>query len=102
MGSIFTSPNRPFYQSVTIISLPVIEKQKYMDFCLKNFEKSNKKIEISVIDKLYDDFEGVTFYLQKVMNILFSWTDSRRRCSMGMYHESIDYIVNFTAPVMFS
>lgn len=99
MGNIFTSPNRPFYQSVTIITLSVIEKQKYLEFCVDNFTKANKKIDVAVIDKLYDDFEGVTFYLQKVMNILFSWTDSRKKCSLGMYYESIDYIINFTAPV---
>lgn len=99
MGNIFTSPNRPFYQSVTIITLSVIEKQKYLEFCVDNFTKANKKIDVAVIDKLYDDFEGVTFYLQKVMNILFSWTDSRKKCSLEMYYESIDYIINFTAPV---
>ena len=99
MGNVFTSPNRPFYQSVTIITLSVIEKQKYLEFCVDNFTKANKKIDVAVIDKLYDDFEGVTFYLQKVMNILFSWTDSRKKCSLEMYYESIDYIINFTAPV---
>jgi len=99
MGSMFMSPNRPFYQSVTVINLPVIKKRKYVKFCFDNFEKFNKKIDFAVIDRLYDDFEGVTFYLQKVMNILFAWTDSKRKCSMKMYYESIDYIVNFTAPV---
>lgn len=99
MGNIFTSPNRPFYQSVTIINLPIIDKPKYLEFCLDNFAKANKKIDVAVIDKLYDDFEGVTFYLQKVMNILFSWTDSRKKCSLEMYYESIDYIINFTAPI---
>lgn len=99
MGNIFTSPNRPFYQSVTIINLPIIDKPKYLEFCLDNFAKANKKIDVAVIDQLYDDFEGVTFYLQKVMNILFSWTDSRKKCSLEMYYESIDYIINFTAPI---
>lgn len=99
MGNMFTSPNRPFYQSVTIINLPVIEKSKYLEFCVDNFEKNNKKIDMAVVDKLYDDFEGVTFYLQKVMNILFSWTDSRKKCSMEMYYDAIDYIIKFTAPV---
>lgn len=99
MGNMFTSPNRPFYQSVTIINLPVIEKSKYLEFCVDNFEKNNKKIDVAVVDKLYDDFDGVTFYLQKVMNILFSWTDSRKKCSMEMYYDAIDYIIKFTAPV---
>lgn len=99
MGNIFTSPNRPFYQSVTIINLPVIEKSKYFDFCIGNFTNANKKIDTMVINQLYDDFEGVTFYLQKIMNILFSWTDSRKKCSVEMYYESIDYIINFMASV---
>ena len=31
MGSIFTSPSRPFYQSVTIMNLPPIPKDKYRE-----------------------------------------------------------------------
>ena len=68
MGTIFTSPNRPFYQSVTIINLKPIDKQKYADFCINNFKSNNKGIDIEVIYDLYDRFEGVTFYMQKVMN----------------------------------
>lgn len=37
MGGIFSSPSRPFYQSVTIINLQPIPKQKYVDFCVSHF-----------------------------------------------------------------
>ena len=83
MGAMFVSPNRPFYQSVTVMNLNLIEEEKYWEFCKKHFEKARKTIDREVVKQLYAHFEGITFYLQKVMNVLFMRT-------------AIDYIVDFT------
>lgn len=97
MGAMFTSPARPFYQSVTVINLPLIDKNKYVDFCKYHFKKGNKNIDVAVIDALYERFDGVTFYLQKVMNILYMKTAEGKNCTIDMLQPAIDYIVDFTA-----
>ena len=45
MGAMFTSPARPFYQSVTLINLPPISVDKYAEFCLKHFERVSKHLD---------------------------------------------------------
>jgi len=96
MGTMFVSPNRPFYQSVTVINLNLIPLDSYWEFCRSHFEKSGRSIDREVVEQLYERFEGVTFYLQKVMNVLFMRTPEGGHCSVGDLDPAIDYIVNFT------
>lgn len=98
MGSMFVSPNRPFYQSVTVMNLDLIEMEKYWEFCRTHFEKAGKTIDKDVVEKVYARFEGVTFYLQKVMNVLFMRTGEGEHCGVEELQPAIDYIVDFTRP----
>lgn len=97
MGSMFVSPNRPFYQSVTVMNLNLIGLEKYWEFCNGHFAKANKTIDKKVVEKLYARFEGVTFYLQKVMNVLFMRTAEGGHCGIEELNPAIDYIVDFTS-----
>lgn len=96
MGAMFVSPNRPFYQSVTVMGLNLIPLEKYWDFCKMHFEKAGKSIDREVVEQLYERFEGVTFYLQKVMNVLFMRTPEGGHCAINDLQPAIDYIVDFT------
>ena len=96
MGAMFVSPNRPFYQSVTVMNLNLIELERYWEFCKVHFETARKTIDKVVVEQLYAQFEGVTFYLQKVMNVLFMRTEEGKRCTIGELQSAIDYIIDFT------
>ena len=48
IGAMFTSPARPFYQSVTLINLPPISVDKYAEFCLTHFERVSKHLDTLV------------------------------------------------------
>ena len=94
MGTMFVSPNRPFYQSVTVINL--IDEEKYWDFCRTHFKQAGKVLDREVVGQLYAQFDGVTFYLQKVMNVLFMRTNENGYCILSELWPAIDYIVDFT------
>ena len=97
MGTMFVSPNRPFYQSVTVMNLRLIDFEKYWIFCESHFDRAGKTIDKEVVERLYDRFEGVTFYLQKVMNVLFMRTPEQGHCVAADLEQTIDYIVDFTS-----
>ena len=61
-----------------------------------HFETARKTIDKEVVEQLYVQFEGVTFYLQKVMNVLFMRTEEGKRCTIGELQPAIDYIIDFT------
>ena len=96
MGAMFVSPNRPFYQSVAVMNLNLIDLDKYWEFVRMHFEKAGKSIDKALVGQLYARFEGVTFYLQKVMNVLYMRTSEDEHCGVEDLQPAIDYIVDFT------
>ena len=97
MGAMFTSPARPFYQSVTLINLPPISVDKYAEFCLRHFERASKHLDTLVVTELYERFNGITSYMQKVMNILFSMTGTGEICIPSMIDTAINDLLDFSA-----
>lgn len=94
MGKIFTSPSRPFYQSVLIMNLKPIAVEKYTEFAQNQFEKYGKSIEKSVVSNIYERFEAVTSCIQRVLNVLFLKTMPNGVCTVDMVEGAINYILD--------
>ena len=97
MGAMFTSPARPFYQSVTLINLPPIALEKYTTFCQNLFSKAGKQLDAEVVTELYHRFNSITSYMQKAMNILFTMTPQGSRCSISMIESAVNNILDFSS-----
>lgn len=97
MGAMFTSPNRPFYQSVTIINLKAIPLDKYTEFCCQKFKDAGKTVDTEVIEAIYNRFNHTTMYMQKVMNELFSQTPRGSHCSINMLDDAITSLLNLSS-----
>ena len=94
MGEIFHSAARPFFASASTIYLEAIEKQKYIDFAQNHFMAHNRKITTETIEKIYDMFEGVTWYMQKTLNTLFGETASGKCCHAEMVDVAVNAIID--------
>lgn len=98
MGQMFTSPARPFYQSVAIYNLSLLPMDKYTTFCLRLFEEWGKRLSPEVPQMLYERFEGVTYYMQRVMNELFSRTADGELCTPDAIDVALTSIIRSAAP----
>ena len=99
MGEIFTSPSRPFYQSTAIMDLKPIQEEVYCEFAQQHFSRNGKHIETDAFHKVYQHFEGVTWYIQFVLNSLYSLTQEGETCTADKVETAIDNILsqlNFT------
>lgn len=94
MSEIFTSPSRPFYQSVITMGLAPISIEKYREFAIQNFQENGKDILPEVIDEVYQRFQGITQCLQRVMNVLFLFTERGKTCEMSLVDEAVNYLLN--------
>lgn len=94
MGEIFTSPARPFYQSVLIMNLRPISLEKYTEFAQFQFEKYGKSIDDEVVADIYQRFDAVTSCVQRMLNVLFFQTLPAQRCSIDMVEGAISYILD--------
>lgn len=94
MGEIFTSPSRPFYQSVFIMNLPPISVEKYTEFAQIQFQKYGKSIESDVVSEVYQRFDAVTSCIQRVLNVLFMQTPTGSCCTIDMVDRAVIYILD--------
>ena len=73
MSDIFGSAKRPFFHSTEMMGLGPIDKAKYFDFANLHFAKASMSLSREVFDHVYDRFDGITWYVQSVMNRLYEW-----------------------------
>ena len=93
MGEIFLSPSRPFYQSTSMMNIGCIPLNKYTEFAQKHFREAEKVITADIIEKTYHRFEGITWYIQRMMNEFFSLTPPHGNCDEDMMETAIKNIL---------
>ena len=93
MQEMFTSSARPFYRSADILELGAIVPEIYIDFAVGHFERRNRKIAVDDAARVYNLFEGHTFYIQKTLNESFANTPEGGVCTLETIHEAIETII---------
>lgn len=85
MNQMFNSPSKPFYQSVITTDLKPLDKKVYADFACRLFKEYGKAISKALIEQIHDDYEGVTWYTQMLLNELFALTEKGGTCNAEYY-----------------
>ena len=80
LGEMFTNSKRPFYQSSAMMDLEAIPLDKYSLFAQHHFEKAGKHISEQTIANIYERYNGTTWYMQFVLNTLFTATPQGGTC----------------------
>lgn len=93
MREMFISAARPFYQSVSIITLETISLNSYTEFAVRLFEKYGKHINSDVVETIYTQFDGITWYMQKILNELFSNTVVNSCSTINDVEPAINHIL---------
>jgi hypothetical protein len=94
MGEMFNSAARPFFASSSVMYLNAIEKQVYVEFSQKHFRAGNREITAETVEKIYDLFEGVTWYIQTTLNALYAETEPGGKCTAKMIDDTINFIID--------
>jgi len=71
MDSIFTSPKRPFFRSTEKLSLDILPEPVYYAFAAKWLKKVRSTLSEEVFHELYSRVDGVTWYVQYLLNRLY-------------------------------
>lgn len=91
MGEIFASPKRPFYQSTTFLTLDVISKETYRTFAARFFADDHRAFAAEAFDALYDRFDGITWYVQAVLNEV--WATGGGLTDVGQVERAVANLV---------
>ena len=71
MREIFTSAKRPFFHSTQMMHIGPIDRDRYFDFASRHFARAGAELERDVFMSVYEKFDGITWYVQAVMNRLY-------------------------------
>lgn len=93
MAEMFNSPARPFYQSTSMMNLGCIPMDKYCLFAQNHFKAADKTLPAIVFQTVYQRFEGITWYVQRVMNELFAISSPGTNCTVEMIDQAINNIL---------
>ena len=88
MSNMFNSPSKPFYQSAISMGLEPIPVDIYSDFAMNLFEERVKHVEHEVVEEVWRNFNGYTWFVQMMMNELFALTIPNGACTRGMIDEA--------------
>ena len=72
MSDMFLSPERPFYQGAQIVNIKEIDEKVYYEFSNAMFQKREQVLPESVFHYLYDKVDGQTWYVQAILNRIYS------------------------------
>lgn len=94
LGEMFSSPSHPFFSSTHSYTLDVIPEETYAEFALKHFNAKGKDISVGAIHKTYELFNGITWYMQKVMSELFAQTPAGESCDEKDVFNAVQTIIS--------
>ena len=93
MSEMFVSPSRAFYQSTRLMPLAPIDCEHYVTFAQNLFREYDKDISRDTVVAVYSRYEGVTWYVQSVLNALFTLTDVGSLCTPERMEAAIHQII---------
>lgn len=91
LEGIFNDPARPFYNSVVFMQLLPIDENEYIRFCQHLFSLYDKTVSETLVSRLYDCFQGVTWYLQLSMNEAFTIAERGGYVSEEAYEHILNH-----------
>ena len=76
MEEMFTSANRPFFQSSQIMLLDNVPAEKYLSFANGFFKSQKRSISKEVFSQLYHKVDGITWYVQTILNRAYQYAEA--------------------------
>ena len=83
MAQIFSSSARPFYNSSAIMGLEPIDRKVYWEFANRHLAANGKSIDEKAFQYLYDTYEGITWYMQYILNMLYTSLSDSPKLSLA-------------------
>lgn len=97
LEQMFSSVNRPFFQSTQMMHLGPLDESKYRDFANSFFVEQNREISAELFHKLYEMMHGVTWYVHAVLNRIYQ--ENEQSITPDFIEQIIEQLVNEQAYV---
>lgn len=93
VSEMFLSSAKPFYNSATLLLLDPIALTEYIPFVKRGFAEGEKRIDDKLIEAVYRQFEGNTYYMQKTFHEAFIDTSAGKECTLPLLRQEVDFLL---------
>lgn len=97
MNEMFFSDKRPFFQSAGLLQLEPIALPVYKDFTAHHFNIAGKKIDEAAIEWAYQQYDGITMYIHKLLHDAYAETESGETCTTTDMQRISDLLIQQNA-----
>lgn len=97
LEQMFSSVNRPFFQSTQMMHLGSLDETKYQKFANEFFKSQGREISSKLFHELYETMHGVTWYVHAVLNRMYQ--EAREPIDKDLINKVINELVEEQAPV---
>lgn len=98
MTQMFLSPSKPFYQSTINTGLDPIPRDTYVAFAQRMFGLGDKQVTSDAVEQVYDLCRGVTWYMQMLLNEMFTLTMPNNICNVDSIEEALRNVIQIQEP----
>ena len=92
--NMFNSQDKPFYKSATFMEIGCIDLGIYTEFAIRLFKEASKTLSADFVKKAYESVDGVTLYLQFIMNELFQVVPMGETATKELYDNALRILLN--------
>lgn len=91
--NMFNNQDKPFYKSADFMQIDRIDLKKYTEFAMGLFSEHLKKIPAEIVHCAYHAVDGVTLYVQFIMNELFQLVAPHKTATHDDYLNAVDILL---------
>ncbi|MBR0023416.1 MAG: ATP-binding protein [Muribaculaceae bacterium] len=97
LEQMFSSVNRPFFQSTQMMHLGPLDESKYRQFANDFFKVQNREISTKLFHQLYETMHGVTWYVHAVLNRVYQ--EAEKSITQKLIDQVMRELVEEQSPV---
>ena len=90
---MFNNQDKPFYKSADFMQIDRIDLKKYTEFAMGLFSEHLKQIPAEIVHCAYHAVDGVTLYVQFIMNELFQLVAPHKTATHDDYLNAVDILL---------
>lgn len=97
MAEIFNNPSKPFYRFGDIMLLQKIASKKWIDFIVKNFDKTGKKIDPKTATLIPNLMKNHSWYVQQLSH--YAWNLTKTKATVKEVNAALVELINANSPL---
>lgn len=91
--NMFNNQDKPFYKSADFMQIDRIDLKKYTEFAMGLFSEHLKQLPAEIVHCAYHAVDGVTLYVQFIMNELFQLVAPHKTATHDDYLNAVDILL---------